>query len=234
MDAEAKMFNNSIRIIILFFLQCFVLNTAHADAEVVKIQGRLVYNETGTLSKPINGEPLWNTFIGEGFGDSSSNQILIEVILKGTPNSIQREPLLFQVPYRVRKAVLSTRERNERNVSESKIEAIVDQYIEYCCHTEDEYKMMLTKLSETERVNLNKQQQIIQTIDKKDKQLLAQGFESKFHINEEISSVIIGPQGVGVLWFVVSNSECATVNTQAKFKKASAWTKKTFPFECGE
>jgi len=219
---------------LVLFLQCFAVNLAHAGAQLVKIQGRLIYNGTGKISRPINDEPLWNTFIGEGFAESPSDQLLIELVFKGTPNSSHFETLFFQVPYQSRKAVLPSEDSVKSRAAQNKVESIIEKYIDVCCHTHEEYQKMLTQLSQTERIELNKQQQRIDAIDKKDKQLLTQGFETKYHMNEQVHSVTIGEKGTGVLWFVVSNSGCAIVNVQAKFEKSPTWSKKTFHLECGE
>jgi hypothetical protein len=61
---------------------------ATGTLSIERVQARLFYAHTGTLSQPIDSKfALWNTIIGEGDAQEPSDQTLIEVIIQGTPGS---------------------------------------------------------------------------------------------------------------------------------------------------
>ena len=56
---------------------------SHSAISIDKLQARLYYDTTGTLSKPTTEDmQLFNTIIGEGDGGGKSKSTLVDVVLK--------------------------------------------------------------------------------------------------------------------------------------------------------
>ena len=57
---------------------------------VAKVEARLYYNYSGTLSKPITAKTvLWNAVVGEGNISEPSNSTFVDVTVTGEPGSFE-------------------------------------------------------------------------------------------------------------------------------------------------
>ena len=68
----------------------FAVAQASGPAQVDRIDVRLYYHHSGKLSEPIDDHSsLWNTIIGAGDAKEPSTSVLVDVIVKSTPDSFR-------------------------------------------------------------------------------------------------------------------------------------------------
>ena len=72
----------------LLLFAAFGTCCASDEISIDRVEAKLFYSHTGTLSPPIAPTfALWNVIIGEGGASEPSDATLIDVVLKGTPGS---------------------------------------------------------------------------------------------------------------------------------------------------
>jgi hypothetical protein len=69
-------------------VQAFAIAQGAPPLQVDRIDARLFYHHSGTVSEPISERTaLWNTIIGAGDAKEPSTSLLVDVIVKGVPGS---------------------------------------------------------------------------------------------------------------------------------------------------
>ena len=92
-------------------------NCRAAEADVVRVdrvEARLYYSHSGTLSEPISDEmALWNVIIGAGSAKEPSKSVLVDVILSGTRGAYtgKHSVLLEAVNAKTKQRISLQRER---------------------------------------------------------------------------------------------------------------------------
>jgi len=86
------MANSSVIRILAAIVLLGAAGAAFADKPltIAKVEARLFFNYSGTLSKPITSQTvLWNAVIGEGNISEPSNSTFVDVVVDGEPGSYE-------------------------------------------------------------------------------------------------------------------------------------------------